>query len=479
VIPAAVRSDPAPFLERCFLFDALEASYEIEAEGSVPSWLRGSYYVNGPARFTRGQFRYRHWLDGDGMVCALHFDAAGIRFVNRFVRTTKLVDEEASGRPLYRGFGTAFPGDRLRHGLMLEPPVNVSVYPFAGTLLAFGEQSLPVAMDPLTLETIGEYDFHGRLNEVSPFAAHAKFDPATGQMVNFGIAYGASSPSLTIYEFDAHGHLLHRGRHVLDMAHSNHDFGLSSRHVVFFLNPLMIDVARLLSGTSLIDAFSWKPETRARIFIAPRGGGKDAAFSIEVSAGCCLHQINTFEDGDELVVDVLEMDAPIYPQYQPIPDLFSSAPLGRPVRYRVDLRSRTVIGRTAMPYDRTPDFPSVDPRLSGARYDEFWMLGISAAGTPGRKFFDQIVRASWREQDVVDTHQLAPGHYFGGEPIVMFNPEDDQDAVVIVQHLDAEACTAAFELYDAFALLRGPVARLPLRHRIHPGFHASFLRRDA
>ncbi len=479
MMPAAVRSDPAPFLERCFLFDAVEAAYSIVPEGDVPAWLRGSYYVNGPARFSRGEFRYRHWLDGDGMVCTLHFDANGVHFVNRFVRTTKRADEEAAGRPLYRGFGTAFPGDRLRHGLMLEPPVNVSVYPFAGTLLAFGEQSLPVAMDPLTLETIGEYDVHGRLNEVSPFSAHAKFDPATGHMVNFGIAYGASSPSLTIYEFDALGHLLQRRRHVLEMPHSNHDFGLSRRHVVFFLNPLVIDVARLLSGTSLIDAFSWKPEARARIFIAPRGGTRDAAFSIEVSAGCCLHQINTFEHGDELVVDVLEMDAPIYPQYQPIPDLFATAPLGRPMRYRIDLRTRSVVDRMAMPYDRTPDFPSVDPRLSGERYDEFWMLGISAAGTPGRKFFDQIVRASWREQDVIDRHQLAPGHYVGGEPIVMFNPHDDEDAVVIVQHLDAEAGTAAFELYDAFALSRGPMARLPLRHRIHPGFHASFLRRDA
>ena len=36
--------------------------------GRVPEWLRGSYYVNGPARFTRAGMQYKHWLDGDGMV---------------------------------------------------------------------------------------------------------------------------------------------------------------------------------------------------------------------------------------------------------------------------------------------------------------------------------------------------------------------------------------------------------------------------
>ena len=149
-------------LERCFLFDAVEDAYPITGiSGSIPEALRGTYYVNGPARFRRGDLCYKHWLDGDGMVCALRFGSDGAHFTNRFVRTRKLEEEDAAGRFLYRGFGTAFPGDRLRQNIMLEPPVNVSVYPFAGSVLAFGEQTLPYALDPVTLETRGEYDFNG------------------------------------------------------------------------------------------------------------------------------------------------------------------------------------------------------------------------------------------------------------------------------------------------------------------------------
>ncbi len=159
---AETQIDAAPLLERCFLFDATEGSRPIAGiTGHIPAWLRGSYYVNGPARFERAGVRVKHWLDGDGIMYSRRFTDDGVRFTSRFVQTPKLRDEEAAGRFLYRGFGTAFPGDRLRRKVMLEPPVNVSVYPWAGKLLAFGEQCLPLELDPVTSNFAGEYDFAG------------------------------------------------------------------------------------------------------------------------------------------------------------------------------------------------------------------------------------------------------------------------------------------------------------------------------
>src|SRR5215208_3084293 len=148
--------DHAPLIERAFSLTPAELSYDVErVEGRVPDFVRGAYYLNGPARFSRGGFRYKHWLDGDGMVCSLRFARGRARFTSRFVRTAKLAAEEADGRPLFRAFGTAFEGDRLKRGIALESPANVSVYPLFGGLLAFGEQGLPLALDPLTLETRG------------------------------------------------------------------------------------------------------------------------------------------------------------------------------------------------------------------------------------------------------------------------------------------------------------------------------------
>lgn len=466
--------DLAPGLERCFLFDAVEDAYPVTGiEGRVPAWLRGSYYVNGPARFARGGVRYRHWLDGDGMVCALHFGEDGVRFANRFVGTRKLRDEEAAGAPVYRTFGTAFAGDRLRHKMMLEAPVNVSVYPYAGTLLAFGEQTLPVELDPATLETRGEYDFQGRLNEVSPFAAHAKFDAATGHMFNFGMSYGAN-PALQVYECDGAGCLLSRRRFALPCAHSVHDFSVSPRYFVFFLSPLFLNLERVMrEQLPLVEAMAWKPEAGSRILLVPRETN-GTAVSIETGCGYCLHMINCFEQDGRLAVDLIELDEPIYAQYQPVPDLFATAPVGRPVRYWIDPATARVVERIPMRYDRTPDFPSMDNRLMARPYDEFWMLGISSSGQTGRKFFDQLVRGSWRDGGAVDLYQTARGEYLCGEPVFVGNPNAPGEGLVMVQHLKPHAGAVDYLVFDAFQLKRGPLARLPLKHPVHPGFHASF-----
>jgi carotenoid cleavage dioxygenase-like enzyme len=58
--------------------------------------------------------------------------------------------------------------------------------------------------------------------------------------------------------------------------------------------------------------------------------------------------------------------------------------------------------------------------------------------------------------------------------VAIFNPEKPGEAVVIVEHLVPAQTQVEFLLLDAFALNAGPIARLPLRHPIHAGFHTSF-----
>lgn len=470
-----VITGAAPLLERCFLFDEVEDSYAIgKIEGSIPAWLRGSYYINGPARFERAGRRYRHWLDGDGMISTLRFTEAGVRFTNRFIRTPKLIEEEAAGKFLYRGFGTAFPGDRLRRNVMLEPPNNVSVYMFAGKLLAFGEQALPLELDPITLETRGEYDFNGTLSEVSPFAAHAKIDPLNGHLLNFGISFSATQPMLNVYEFDAAGHLLRRRRHALEFQHSVHDFGFTRNYAVFHLSPLIMDFQRFWAEEiSVMESLKWEPEKGSRILIAEREG-KAPAFTVRADTGYCLHLINCFESGGLVMADILEMDAPIYREYQPIPDLFQTVPRCRPVRYIIDPETQSLKEKLTMSYSCAPDFPAVGSEHASRAYNDFWILGISALGSDGRKFFDQLGHGSWRAGDISSVYSVPRGEYLGGEPVAVFNPKDDSEAIVIVEHLMPAEGRAEFLLFNAFSLESGPIARLPMRRPIHAGFHTSF-----
>ena len=121
-------TDFAPNIERVFSLDHHEESYVIEEiEGDVPQFIRGTYYLNGPARFARQNLRYRHWLDGDGMVCTLRFgDQVG--FANRFVRSDKFLAEEEANAP--SSVPSARPSTVTSWygvSLWLRPPTSVSI----------------------------------------------------------------------------------------------------------------------------------------------------------------------------------------------------------------------------------------------------------------------------------------------------------------------------------------------------------------
>lgn len=468
-------NDHAPLIERAFALEAREQSYVIEdIEGEIPEFIRGSYYLNGPARFSRGGFSYRHWLDADGMVCALRFENGSVRFTNRFVRSAKFVAEEKAGRPIFRTFGTSFEGDRLKRGIALESPVNVSVYPYRNSLLAFGEQGLPCELDPSTLETRGAFNFGGALNDVTPFAAHPKFDHATGEMFNFGIAYSAYDPHLNLYRFSKGGELIYRKRLPLDYACSIHDFSLSQSYVVFYLSPYILNMELLArDGRTLMEALNWQPERGSRLLIVSRETG-DKVATIPIGNRYCLHLINCFEEENRLIADVLELEHPIYDQYQVVPDLFTDVCEGQPVRFVIDVDDRELVKTTAIDYLLAPDFPSIAPRQFTRPYRDFWMLGISATGRPGRKFFDQLVHANWTCAQACDIYHASGLHYLGGEPVFIADPRHEKRGVVICQVFDAEQVSSAFTIFDAFRVAAGPIATIRLNEPIHLGFHAAF-----
>jgi len=475
--PPLAQADFAPGIEKVFAVCPSEDAYIIEdIEGRVPPHILGSYYLNGPTAFYVNDLHRRHWLDGDGMVCRLHFCEDYVHFANRFVRTDKFKTEQAVGRPVFRSFGTAFPDDRLKRGMVLESPANVSVYPFHGRLLAFGEQALPWDLNPDTLETVGPYNFGGALTEVSPFAAHPKFDPNTGEMFNFGTFFSHVNPKLCLYCFDAAGTLRRRASYPMEHACSIHDFGLSRAYLIFYVSPYLLDLeAMVRNNQSLMDSLEWKPDLGSRLLVFSRNNGELVA-SISLGGRYCLHLINCFNDQQRgLVVDVIEFERPIYDQYQPLPELFTDVPWGGPVRLTLDLAKRELVSRQELGYRLAPDFPTVDPRVSTRSYNEFWMLGLSKTGQRGRKFFDELVHACWDEPEPTDVFRARPGNFLGGEPIFVGGP-NSVEAAVICQNFDVENEQTSFLIFNARDVRSGPVATLRLRKPIHLGFHAAFQR---
>lgn len=466
--------DHAPGLELAFAFDAVEDDVEVTAiDGRVPAYLHGDYWLNGPARPRRGELAYKHWLDGDGMVCRLRFGPEGVRCTSRFVQSAKLAREQAAGRAIFRTFGTAFPGDELARGIGLESPVNVSVYPFAGRLLAFGEQGLPWELDRESLATLGPYTFDRKLNAISPFSAHPNFDVHTGEMFNFGVSFSATRPLVNLYRFGPAGELVYRRQLALDGPRSMHDFGLSSNHVVFYLSPYFLAMEGLMeAGSTLLQNLDWQPERGSFLRIARREDGAEIA-SLAIGQGYCLHLIDCWEDGGRLNVDVLELDQPVYDQYEIPHELFKDVRRAEPVRYVVDLETHQLLERRGLGFKHMADFATIDPRTMMRDYGDFWMLAISATEKPGRKFFDELVHLSWHQNGVRALWRAPEGSYLCGEPLFLPDPAST-NGTIVCQRFDAKTRQSSFLLFDAFNLEAGPSAELHLPHPVHLGFHTAW-----
>ena len=113
-----------------------------------------------PAKVPTDCWRWTAWFKGSS------FDNGRADFRNRWVRTPKYLLEDKHQRGMFSwsdgewtdwrniGFGAAVPDEHTRG--IPQGTNNINCFPFAGEILASGEQgSPPVALDPITLQTRG------------------------------------------------------------------------------------------------------------------------------------------------------------------------------------------------------------------------------------------------------------------------------------------------------------------------------------
>ena len=447
------------------------------SQGEVPADLRGSYYFNGPANLQRGEFRYRHWLDGDGFVRAVHIRDGKAEMVSRFVRTKKFEDEARAGEPLYRTFGTSFPNDRLRRRVALETPANVSVFPFGGKLFAFGEQALPWELNCETLETIGEFNFNDELIEISPFSAHPKIDRAGGRLCNFGLKYLLKGTKLCYWEFDESFCKVMGGEFALPRPVSIHDFALSEKYAAFYMSPYDLDIGSFIrGGTSIHDALTWHEGESNTLILIPRVGTKEP-ISIDLGArGFCLHLIDAFMSGNDLIVDLIETSEPLYPQYTPLPSLFSTVRSGAIVRLTVSPNEASVRKVESYPYPEDHlDFPIGRSVKGDEKSMDVWVLAVPVKPEGQTKYFDRVQRFNWSRGIMVDEYSPPVGAYIAGEAALIERADSGNEGDILICPVwNARNRTTEIQLFMAYDLAAGPITSLPAPSESPLGFHSSY-----
>ncbi len=455
---------------------------DLVVEGEIPAELSGTLYRNGPnPQFApRGDY---HWFDGDGMIHAFFFRDGKVDYKNRWVHTERFRLERDAGQALFSGFSSAGSADPRVDGRSPNA-ANTSVIWHSGKLLALWEGGLPHELDPDTLETVGLYDFEGKLTremdreaaaefgfapdqgrEPGIMGAHPKIDPRTGEMLFFG--YSPTPPYLAYYATSASGKIVRSVEIDAPFASMVHDFIVTDEHVIFPVFPAVLDPEALEKTGS---AVSWQPERGTHIGIMPRNGGSKDIVWLQTDPCYVFHPMNARTEGSRIIAEVMRY---------PVVPLFGVDGAGPAVltRWLMDLDSGTVKEETL---DEDPaEFPRIDERFAGRAYRHGYCVGaIPGNQASDSKVDDGLTGAIFHydlESGTRREHRLAPKDS-SGEPIFVPRHPDapEGDGFVLAVVCRGEKRRSDLLVFDAQNIDAPPLATVRLPHRIPAGFHGSW-----
>ena len=451
-------------------FDSLEQETHLTGlpvQGQLPPWLTGSLIRTGPAKWEVGDRTMNHWFDGLAMLHRFSFAGGEVSYANRFLESRAYRAARDEGRIAYSEFATdpcrsLFQRVTAMFSPKLTDNANVNLTKLGERFISMTETPIPVQFDAETLAAAGvAYKPPGHLT-----TAHPHMDRASKGMLNYAAKLGPR----TSYRF----FLLRPGESKPKLIASRavrepgymHSFGLTERWLVLAEFPFVVNPPRLaFSGRPYIENYRWKPELGTRFHLFDRTTGEHAG-PFEADARFGFHHVNSFEDGDEVVVDICTFaDAGI------VEDLYMERlRAGKPVAEPSLERFRISPGAAAVTSERLVDEPIELPRINYGRCNERPYRYTWGVGSDGG-WLDRIVKA-----DVVEgrsTTWAEPG-CFPGEPVFVAAPEgtEEDEGVLLSIVLDGEKGNSFLLVLDAGSM--DELARAEVPHHIPFGFHGQF-----
>jgi carotenoid cleavage dioxygenase len=413
---------------------------DLPVTGTIPAELTGWYLRNGPNPRSGAS---AHWFLGDGMVHGVRLNAGRAAWYrNRWVRTSVMTQDAH----LYGPDGTLD---------LTAGPANTQVVRHGGRLLALVESALPYEIS-CDLDTIGPYNFGGRLN--TPMTAHPKICPSTGELHFFGYG-GLEPPFLTYHRADADGRLV-LSRPIDVPAHTMmHDFSITSGHVIFMDLPVVFDLTAAQTGGM---PYKWSDSYQARLGVLRRDDPHGDLRWFNINPGYVYHTVNAHEDGQRIVLHAIRHQ-----------DAYRTTALAnQPALWRctIDLATGTVTEEQLD--DRPTEFPRVDDRLTGLPTRHGYAVSTDI---PGHLTTSPAVIRYDLRTGTAASHELPVGHIPGEAVFVPVDDQPDGIGWLLTLVYNPERDATDLTILDTGDIAAAPVARVHLPRRVPYGFHGNWI----
>ncbi len=444
-------------------------SRPLEVRGQLPDWLAGRLVRVTPAMLEPGGQAVRHWFDGLAMLHAFAIGGGEVTYANRFLQSRAYRNVREKGEVGMRTFGsdpcrTIFQRVSSLFSPGMTDNCNVNVTRLGERWIAMTETPIAVEFDRETLDTIGPVEWAGRSDQGT---AHPHYDFERGEAVSYSVRFGPSSSYRLMTWPDGATERREVAKLPVRQPAYMHSFALTDRYAVLFDQPLVVNPLKLALGKrSFIENYEWKPERGARFLVIDRETGALRS-TVEADAFFTFHAVNAFEEGGELVVDLVAYDDASIIDDLYLDNLRSGSPTaaGRLRRYRLPLDGGRA--RSEDLCDEEIELPRIAYRARSGR-DYRYVYG---AGQRGGDFIDQLVKVDIAERSATLWHE--DGCY-PGEPVFVAAPGSaaEDDGVILSVVLDSAAERSFLLVLDARDFTELGRAEAP--HHIPFGFHGDF-----
>ncbi len=460
---------------------------DCEVEGTLPAALQGTFFRSCADRRFAAMYADDTPYNADGAVDQFRFYDGHVDYRSRYVKTDRYVAERAAHRALfgrYRNRSTSDPSVReLSHSTANTTPIV-----HAGMLFSMKEEGLPVRLDPDTLDTIGEWNFGGRMTATT-FTAHPKLDPRTGELVAFSYeAKGDCSDDLAVYVIDKGGSVTNEIWFKSPVVNAMHDMAITDRHVILPTTGMVTSPERLKQGKL---HWAYDPAVPAHVAIVPRNGtAKDVRwFHGTPDQAMLVHTTNAWSEGNKVILEA-PVAAENFHSYFPRVDGQPNDPsryIPTMRRWTFDLDSASDTWQEELLFGgmKVTSFTRIDDRYVGRKNRYSFMMMSDPNQPVNREFADTLaVRVSnvWCRFDHVtgqiDTFSPGDSHGVSEMQFVPRSPDAPEgDGYLIGVVNDFRALRSELVVVDAMDLAAGAVARIKLPFRLHMQVHGWWVPR--